>query len=380
MITEELLVPTLITEPLPVEEFEPEEIQEDTLVTEIGSREKKLITHPYDLIIRQIKEQVDSGALILADNFQRRRIWNDFESSRLIESLLISLPIPMCYFAEVGNACSVIDGQQRLTAIYRFINNEFSLDSLYIRPDLNGRKFCNLGVADTRTLLNRSIRCIVILKESDPDVRLDVFARLGSSSVQLNAQELRNGLYGGELNNLLLELSMNSVFKQIRGVDDVDKRMQDCEMILRFFAFHFQPEKYQGALSPFLTEYLSKRQKNDSYNVNEHREIFLKVINDIAYVFGENSFRRYNPENNRWGKRINKGIYDIVMIYFAQIDSAVIRAKKEDIISSFQQLFSDSEFIDLIYHSSTNCIQARLDKWYHLLCLLGIQVERVLVG
>lgn len=380
MITEELLIPTLITEPLPVEEFEPEEIREDTLVTEIGGQEKKLITHPYDLLIRQIKEQVDNGELILADNFQRRRIWNDIESSRLIESLLISVPIPMCYFAEVGNACSVIDGRQRLTAIYRFINNEFSLDSLHVRPDLNGRKFHNLGVADTRTLLNRSIRCIVILKESDPDIRLDVFARLSSSSVQLNAQELRNGLYGGGLNKLLLELSMNSVFKQIRGVEDVDKRMQDCEMILRFFAFHFQPEKYQGALSPFLTEYLSKRQKNDLYNVNEHREIFLRVIDDIAYVFGENSFRRYNPENNRWGKRINKGVYDIVMLYFARMDSAAIRANKADIILSFQRLFSDSEFNDLVDHSSINRIQARLDKWYLSLCLLGIQIERVLIG
>lgn len=380
MITEELLVPKSTTNPLPVEEFEPEEIQANILVTEIGRQEKKLVTHPYDLIIRQIKEQVDEGKLILADDFQRRRIWNDVESSRLIESLLISVPIPMCYFAEVGNACSVIDGQQRLTAIYRFISNEFSLDSLNVRPDLNGRKFCNLGVADTRTLLNRSIRCIVILKESDPDIRLDIFARLNSSSVQLNAQELRNGLYGGGLNKLLLELSANSVFQQIRGVHDVDKRMQDCEMILRFFAFHFQPQKYQGALSPFLTEYLSERQKPDSYNVHEHRKIFLKVIGDISYVFGDNSFRRYNPESNTWGQKINKGIYDIIMLYFARINSMVIREKKEDIILSFQQLFSDTEFKELIYSSSTNRIQARLDKWYHLLCLCGIQVERILIG
>lgn len=380
MITEELLIPKLIAEPLFAEEFEPEEIQEDTFTIEIGSREKKLVTHPYDLIIRQIKQQVDDGELILADDFQRRRIWNDVESSRLIESLLISMPIPMCYFAEVSNAYSVMDGQQRLTAIYRFISNEFSLNSLKVRPDLNGRKFCNLGVADTRTLLNRSIRCIVILKESDPDIRLDIFARLNSSSVLLNAQELRTGLYGGGLNKLLLELSTNFVFQKIRGVQDVDKRMQDCEMILRFFAFHFQPEKYQGALSPFLTEYLSERQNPDLYDVNEHREIFLKVINDISYVFGENSFRRYSPENNAWGQTINRGIYDIVMLYFAQIDSAVIRAKKEDIISAFKKLFSDNDFKDLIYPSSTEKIQARLDKWYHLLCLYGVQVERVLIG
>jgi Protein of unknown function DUF262 len=380
MITEELLVPKLITKPLSVEELEPEEVRGNILATEIGSQEKKLITHPYDLIIRQIKEQVDEGQLILADDFQRRRVWNDFESSLLIESLLISVPIPMCYFAEVGNVYSVIDGQQRLTAIYRFLSNEFSLNSLSVRPDLNGRKFCSLGVAETRTLLNRSIRCIVILKESDPAIRLDVFARLNSSSVQLNEQELRNGLYGRGLNKLLLELSTNSVFQQIRGVDDVDKRMQDCEMILRFFAFHFQPEKYQGAMSPFLTEYLSKRQKPDSYNANEHREIFLKVINDIAYVFGENSFRRYNPESNTWGQTISRGVYDIVMLYFAQMNSVIIRAKKEDVILSFKQLFSDTEFKELIYSSSTNRIQARLDKWYHLLCLHGIQVERVLIG
>ena len=83
-------------------------------------RERKLITHPYDFIIRFLKEQVDNGSLVLAEDFQRRRVWDDNKASRLIESLVIGVPIPGCYFAELDDSnYSVIDGQQRLTAIYR---------------------------------------------------------------------------------------------------------------------------------------------------------------------------------------------------------------------------------------------------------------------
>jgi uncharacterized protein with ParB-like and HNH nuclease domain len=295
---------------------------------------------------------------------------------------VINVPIPVCYFAEVDDAYSVIDGQQRLTAIYRYINNEFSLSSLRVRSDLNKKRFHELGVADKRIIQNRSIRCIVILKESDPDIRFDVFDRLNSNSVQLNAQELRNSLYRGDLNELIRKLSENSIFQKIRRVSNIDKRMQDCEMVLRFFAFHFQPEKYRGVLSQFLDDYLSKRQKPALHDINNHQEVFLRVISDVDYVFGEHAFRRYNSDKNQWDKVINKSIYDIVMLYFAKIDSNIIRQRKKDIVLALQQLCSDVEFKASISGatSATIRVQIRLDKWYQSLSSLGIEVERIHVG
>jgi Protein of unknown function DUF262 len=384
MIVEEKVLDQIsLSEPeLIEEEFEPEIDEEERPQLDISGKDRRLVTHPYDFIIKSLKDQVDDGTLVLADHFQRRRVWDNARSSRLIESLLINVPIPVCYFAEVGDTYSVVDGQQRLTAIYRYINNEFSLSSLRVRSDLNKKRFHELGVADKRTIQNRSIRCIVILKESDSDIRFDVFDRLNSTSVKLNAQELRNSLYRGDLNELIRELSAVPLFQKIRGVDNIDKRMQDCELVLRFFAFNFQPEKYKGVLSQFLDNYLDQWQKLNPHDANRHKEIFLRVVDDVSYVFGEYSFRRYTSEKNQWDKVINKSIYDIVMLYFARIESEVIRSRKEDIILSLQKLCSDTEFTAAISGatSATTRIQTRLDKWFESISALGIEVERIHVG
>jgi uncharacterized protein with ParB-like and HNH nuclease domain len=386
VISEEILLskdPLSTDSELLEEQFEPEEdIEEELPQIDTEVKDRRLVTHPYDFIIRSLKDQVDDGTLILADKFQRRRVWDDARSSRLIESLLINVPIPVCYFAEVDDAYSVIDGQQRLTAIYRYINNEFSLSSLKIRSDLNRKRFHELGVADKRTIQQRSLRCIVILKESDPDIRFDVFDRLNSTSVKLNAQELRNSLYRGAFNELIINLSENPMFQKIRGVKDVDKRMLDCEMVLRFFAFYFQPEKYRGVLSKFLDNYLSERQKPSQKDIIKHKEIFSRVIDDGNYVFAENSFRRYNAERAAWDKVINKSIYDIVMLYFAKMESDIIRLRKQEIIVALQDLCSDVEFKDSISGatSATIRIQTRLDKWHQSLSSLGIEVEQIHVG
>ena len=245
------------------EQFELEEDVSELPVLESTEKERRLFTHPYDFIIKSLKDQVDDNSIVLADEFQRRRVWDDNKSSRLIESLLINVPIPVCYFAELEDGSySVIDGQQRLTAIYRYLNNEFSLKSLKVRPDLNKKRFHEIGVADSRTIRNRSLRCIVILKESDPQIRFDVFDRINTNAVQLNPQELRNSLYQGDLNKLIKKLSEDENFQRIRRVTNVDKRMQDCEIVLRFFAFHFQSGTYSGVLAPFLDSYLQKNHRN----------------------------------------------------------------------------------------------------------------------
>jgi hypothetical protein len=130
--------------------------------------------------------------------------------------------------------CAAGDGQQRLTAIYRFLNNEFVLRGLRVRPELNTKYFRDLSVADTRLLLSRALRCIVILGESHPDIRFDIFERLNTGAVRLNAQELRNSAFRGRLNDLIRELAENETFKAARNVADSDRRMRDCEMVRDF--------------------------------------------------------------------------------------------------------------------------------------------------
>lgn len=392
MIASESVAPEL-TE-LPEDEFEQEEnesVESEILVnSRTIDRDRRLITHPYDFIIRSLKEQVDDKTLVLADDFQRRRVWDDTKASRLIESLLINVPIPVCYFAELDDGSySVIDGQQRLTSIYRYLDNEFPLKSLKIRDDLNKKRFNQLGVLDQRLIKSRSIRCVVILKDSDPEIRFDVFDRLNSNSVKLNRQELRNSLYKGILSSSInKEFSENEIFKKLRrakeidGKKQVDKRMNDCELILRFFALHFDGDNYQGDLHKFLDNYLQKGQKLNSQQKEAHKQIFLHTIRTVDCVFGVNSFRRYDPNTRTWITSLNRAIYDIVMLYFSRLTLDLVTEKKDDILDVFIKIHQDTEFQEAITSTpeKISSLQTRLDKWYESLQSIGIIVERIRIG
>jgi hypothetical protein len=363
--------------------FEEEEnLESDRSI--LSDKERKLFTHPYDFSIRLLKEQIDDGTLVLADDFQRRRIWDDSKASRLIESLLINVPIPVCYFTELEDgSCSVIDGQQRLTAIYRYMNNEFSLASLRIRNDLNGKIFSNLGVSDRRSIEHRSLRCILILKKSDPEILFDVFDRLNANSVKLNRQELRNSLYKGDLSQLIRELAETETFKKARRAIDLDKRMNDYELILRFFAFHFNGASYQGDLPRFLDDYLRLGQKLPQERIDEHRQVFLKTIDRVYDVFGANSFRRYDRNLQAWHNSLNRSIYDVIMLSFSTLFLPnIISEKKDAILNIFIEICGNPEFQAAITSAPETIInfQLRLDKWYDAMESIKIPMKRISIG
>jgi Protein of unknown function DUF262 len=362
-------------------ESDDEDLELDT--SKVKIQDRKLFVHTYDHSVKSLKEQIDDGALLLADDFQRRRVWDDTKASRLIESLLINVPIPVCYLAELEEGVSsVIDGQQRLTAIYRYLTDDLKLRSLKIRSDLNKLKFSQLGVVDRRNFNVRFIRCVLILKESDPKIRLHVFDRLNSNSVKLNRQELRNSLYRGSLNSLIKDLSKNDTLKKIRRSKDVEKRMNDCEMILRFFALYFNSNNYQGRLAEFLDDYLQLGMKFNSQVSEEHRNIFLKTIEIVDTIFGENAFRRYDVANNIWKTSINRAIYDIVMLYFTKLNLEDAARYKTEIISELKNLFNDPLFEDSIANQPEKVTQTqtRLDLWRDRLDRIGIPLERITIG
>ena len=367
--------------PIREEEYEVEE-EEEFPELEIPAQHRQLVTHPYDFIIRSLKSQVDDGTLILADKFQRRQVWDLSKSSRLIESLLLNVPIPVCYFAELDDGSySVIDGQQRLTAIYRFLSNEFTLRGLKVLRELNRKGFNQLEVAYQRYINSRTIRCIVIVKESHPDIKFDVFERLNSGFVPLNAQELRNSVYRGKLNDLILELSEDETFQKVRNVEAIDKRMRDCELILRFFAFNFDLKEYRGKLSRFLDNYLEKGCHFDDATLELHRDLFRRTMADVYYVFEDRAFRRFTLENG-WENAVNRAIYDAIMLSFASLNSETIRQNKAAIVQALQEVCQDAEFDEAITSSTKNKdrIQIRLDKWREKLLRIGLDVPYFQVG
>jgi hypothetical protein len=182
---------------------EQESIERDEPLDLTGD-ERRLVTQPYDFSVSSLVDDIDAGRLLLRMEYQRSYVWDDAKASRLIESLLLNVPIPVCYFAEnEDGTLEVVDGQQRLQSIWRFISAQASgEDRLTLRgttvlDELNGLQFAQLAQRDQRRIKNRTIRCIVITEDSHPDIKFDVFERLNTGAVRLSDQELRNSIYRG---------------------------------------------------------------------------------------------------------------------------------------------------------------------------------------
>lgn len=363
------------------ERFVKEEEEERSSV--IPSTDRRVITYPIDFTIGTLNEQIEKGNIILDEDFQRRMVWNETKSSKLIESLFMNVPIPVCYFAEVEDGrYSVIDGKQRLGSIRKFCTNDLRLRGLKILSELNKTKFTNLEPGQKRKLESRTIRCIVILKESDPEIRYDIFERLNTNSVPLNKQELRNSIYRGKLNNLLQKLAKNEQFQKVRNVNKEDLRMGDRELILRFFAFYERLPSYSPPLANFLDGYLRDGIKDSDGHIAELRKIFLRVINDVDLVFGNMAFRRFDFDKNRWETRVNRAIYDVIMLSFVNLNSENIQSKKREIVEVLKSLCENRDFLDAIttWTKQVKAIQTRLNLWRDELMKIGLTLSAFKVG
>jgi hypothetical protein len=351
------------TNPSDSEELEPEaanpiELEElgeeaDQQLSGLAPPDRRLITQPYDLAISDLVGQVESNRLHLQPVYQRRYVWDNKKASKLVESLLINVPIPVCYLAEEHDGTrSVIDGQQRLRSLNRFLQNEFALTGLEVLPDLNRKRFRELSDRQQRLISNRTIRCIVISEDSDPEIRFNVFERLNTGSVALTAQELRNSVYRGTMNDLLRELAKSS---QLSNCLDgrSDARMAFEELVLRFLALSERLADYRPSLKRFLNEYMRRYQNLDDIGIGSRRDQFLSTAAKAHAVFGPNCFRRASRTAGDWAwlPQINSAVYDVVMLNFAGLsqNAADLTASSGDIVEALVRLMlTNEEFGDAI--------------------------------
>lgn len=331
----------------------------------IAPPDRRLITQPYDLAVGDLVDQVNSKNLSLNPVYQRRYVWDNKKASKLVESLLINVPIPVCYLAEESDGTrSTIDGQQRLRSLVRFLENEFALTGLEVLPELNRSRFFELAERQQRLIRNRTIRCIVISEDSDPEIRFDVFERLNTGSVALTAQELRNSVYRGTLNLTLHELAGCDEFKRsVAG--RADTRMTFEELILRFFALRENLAEYRPSLKAFLNRYMRENRNPDEGELSAKAD-HLKVTATKAHaVFGDKCFRR--PSGTRddysWLPTINSAVYDTVMLNFGALAEGPdeLAARRQEIVDMTARLmFEDDEFVDSISLSTGD--RARLHR------------------
>ena len=274
--------------------------------------ERKISTQPYDLSVQTLNEQWEDKTLEIPE-IQREYIWDNGRASRLIESLILNIPIPPVYLSETKDAkFEVIDGHQRVRSIARYLNNEFGLSGLRIMDEYKGSKFFQLPVREQRFLKSRSLRAVVISYDSHPSMKFEVFERLNTGGISLNAQELRNSIYRGAFNKKLKYLAKTADFRRCIGTASPRRRMVDEELVLRFLALReFLPD-YRPPLKRTLNDYMYNNRDPDSAWLDEKALVFEDTMAEIAVTLGDQSFRlidsKGNPLRDKDGKPLPRGV------------------------------------------------------------------------
>ncbi len=347
------------------------EIQEDEEVYEIPTELRKLRVQAYDKSVSDLVRMVREEDIILNPEYQRNYVWDNKKASLLIESILLNIPIPVIYASEEeDNTWNIVDGLQRLTALTRFFENRFKLRGLGVLSELNGSSYHDLNTKAKRVLNNGNLRIILLFNDSHPEIKYDIFMRLNSGAVKLNEQELRNCLYRGNLNDAIKNFSRNPKMLRILGLKLPHKRMVDCEMILRYFAFseNYDAENktirnYKGSTKTFLNSYFATNQKMSQDDLKRLKNKFETVINSVYEVFGDKAFRKLNEDG--FETKINKAIMDVIMISFEQYSFEQIKAKKNEILDLYKTKLDEHRFNIAVTQgtSDTKVLEYRLNEW-----------------
>ena len=334
-------------------------------VKNIPPQQRRLQTETADYTVSTIFSLLSDNKIKIP-NFQRGYVWNKSQASRLIESLIIQCPIPVIYLSqEVNGDLIVIDGQQRLSSIKYFLNDAFTLQGLTAYPELNDYTASQLDPRILDHIRNRTLRCITILKDTHPQIKYDVFERLNTGSVKLNAHELRNGLNQGSLMDRVNSLGSDKSFRVATSTKR-DSRMKSSELVLRFMALLVDRGEYEKPLSGFLDGFAARNRSADVDYIGYLDARFVAAKKLCLHYFGADAFKMYNPEQQKF-MAFNSAIYDAQMIGLAECGNGEVLGGGADIDrvrSEFLKLFDDDQFVSSVQRATSDetSVRRRIDK------------------
>ena len=338
-----------------------QEDSQDTIKHPFDPEQIKIRTGP--ILVGQLIERIKHKEIDLAPDFQRLRdIWKESDKIRLIESLLLKIPIPVFYVsADESENWAVVDGVQRMSTIYDYVVGKFPLAGLQYLIQLNGCKYDDLSRALQRRISETHLIFNVIEPGTPPDVMFNVFLRINTGGLELNAQEIRHAIHRGPVRDFLRDLAESPEFTNAAPLSDTMKsRMQDRECVLRFLAFYVEP--WEEYTSNDLHSYLGETMKNINRMNPEQRAsltgAFKKAMRAAFDIFHKDAFRKPAIDDNRRGP-INRALFETWSVQLARCSEEQINAlinRREDIKSGFTRLITEDRTFDgaVSYSTGTN--------------------------
>ena len=277
----------------------------DAAETEIRDKQQQVNydtkEYPVEILVKKYMEGIDddTNELFIPD-YQREMVWDEARQSKFIESVILGLPIPYIFVADIHDdendeaRLEIIDGTQRIRTLTRFLNNELTLSGLKKLEHLNGFKFADLLLSRQRRFNRITLRMIQLTEKTNEEVRRDLFERINTGSVELNEMEKRRGIRRGPFLDLIEELSKNYKFCELCAFSDTAVLSREPqEFVLRFFAFLNNYKDFNSKVNIFLDEYLKQVNEDPNFDYEKMGAEFDSMLNFVE---------KYFPKGFRQGK------------------------------------------------------------------------------
>lgn len=326
---------------------------------EVGTHvEFEIATYPSDLTLSVIHEMYKDKDITIP-SFQRNFVWNIKQSSLLIESFLLGLPVPQVFFyIDNENKNLVIDGQQRIMSVIFFFEGFFGAENLQGRRAVfrlagladgspyAGKRFVDLSTQDQRRLRNAVLRAVNIRQLAPVNQSTSmyhIFERLNTGGTPLRPQEIRNCVFHGKLVDELHELNEDPDWRLILGRMPLDKHQRDVEMILRIFAMTERGDDYEKPMKEFLNKQMKIYVKGKGQSrVTKFVERFGEVTDTVVKKLGEKPFHIRGP--------LNLAAMDSVMAVLIRQPSKI----PGDLNARYKRLLKDEDYRQAIFFNTSD--------------------------
>lgn len=305
-----------------------------------------------DFSVFELARKYKKGDLILDVSFERKLVWKERQKCELIESILMGLPLPIFYFKQLENGkFVVVDGKQRLSTLFEFLDDKFALKNLKILDFLNKKKFSDLinefGIYQTQ-LEDYQVYSHVILPPTPDRILFDIFDRVNRGGTKLNKQEIRNALYQGNGMDMIHNITKGETFERVTRIQNKkDSRMKGAYLLTRYFAFYLyinrylwnggEPYKYNGDMDEFIEVTLKYLNKCSDEELLRLWSLTDYALNNAYFYLERAAFRK------RENSPINMNLFETTLIVMSRVkfkDNDI----REDIAEKIRNVIDSEEF------------------------------------
>lgn len=326
----------------------------------------------------ELKRQHEKNRINLSPDYQRGSVWSLRQKSELIESILMGIPLPIMYFFEDElGVKQVVDGKQRLSTLFSFLDNEFRLTELPVLQNIKGKKFEELTGVEQGKIEDYKLS-INVIKPPTPDrIKFDIFDRVNRGGTRLNNQEMRNAIYQGKATKLLEKLKDSESFKSATDYSIRSRVMKDRYVILRFLAFYLWRKgqlkeknsslvEYKSDVDAFLGKTMEFLNRSTDDEIDALEIVFESAMQNAYEMIGKDGFRVSSYTERERRTSVSMALFEVLSYLYTSKKSVINKPKTKQLI---QLLFEDEEFLESIttpVDSSTK-VNKRFEKIENLI-------------